>query len=363
MDVLSDVLTTVRLQSEIHFCPQLSAPWGVDISAQRDRAIFYVLSRGSCYLEVDGLESPVPLVGGDVAMLPHGAAHILRDHLQTPAIPLEELLREGCAGKAPRAFHHGGGGAKSALVSGYFKFENRAANLFLAALPLLIHIRAEDGQSVPWLDATLKFLAAESTSDVPGAQIIMARLTDALFIQILRAHMAQRAIEAHTCEKEAGMLRALIDPQIGKALKLIHQQPDHPWTVAALAERVGMSRTGFAVRFTQVAGVAPLDYVRKWRMQKAIDFLRQGEENLDEIAGRVGYESGAAFSKAFKREMGLPPGLYRKAQVRSVTQVLRSEAQRDSRSRRTRNVDPCVNRQSCGGKRRASSTYMVDENP
>ena len=266
---------------------------------------------------------PPGLVGGDVAMLPHGAAHILRDHLQTPAIPLEELLREGCAGKAPRAFHHGGGGVKSALVSGYFKFENRAANLFLAALPLLIHIRAEDGQSVPWLDATLKFLAAESTSEVPGAQIIMARLTDVLFIQTLRAYIAHDAKDDQTCTNAASMFRALIDPQIGKALEVIHHQPAHPWTVAALAERVSMSRTGFAVRFTTMAGVAPLEYVRKWRMQKALDFLRQGEEPLEAIAGRVGYESGAAFSKAFKREMGLPPGLYRKAQGSAVTQVLR----------------------------------------
>jgi transcriptional regulator GlxA family with amidase domain len=140
----------------------------------------------------------------------------------------------------------------------------------------------------------------------------------------LRAYIAQDAKDDQTCTNAASMFRALIDPQIGKALEVIHQQPAHPWTVAKLAERVRMSRTGFAVRFTQVAGVAPLDYVRKWRMQKASDFLRQGEENLEAIAGRVGYESGAAFSKAFKREMGLPPGLYRKEQVRSVNQVLRS---------------------------------------
>ncbi len=292
MDVLSDVLTTVRLHSAIHFCPELSAPWGIQVSAQRDRAIFYVLSRGSCYLEVDGLASPVPLVGGDVAMLPHGAAHILRDQVHTPAIPLEALLPEGCASTAPRAFHHGGSGGKSALVAGYFTFGQRAANHLLAPLPPLIHIRAEDGQSVPWLEATLKFLACESTSEVPGAQLIMARLTDVLCVQILRA--------------------------------LMHQQPDHPWTVAALAERVSMSRTGFAVRFSKMAGVAPLDYLRKWRMQKASDLLRQGEEPLEAIAERIGYESGAAFSKAFKREMGITPGLYRKEQVRSVNQLLRS---------------------------------------
>ncbi|NOT58952.1 MAG: AraC family transcriptional regulator [Acidobacteria bacterium] len=315
MDVLSDVLTTIRLQSALHFCPELSAPWGIKVSAQSDRAIFYMLSRGSCYLEVDGLTASAPLVGGDVVMLPHGAAHILRDRPRTRAIPIEKLFGEGCASNTPRAVQHGGGGEKSALVVGYFKFENQAASNFLASLPPLIHIRAEEGQNVPWLEATLKFLASESTSDAPGAQIIMARLSDVLFIQILRAHIAQCAKASHQCENKASMLRALLDPQIGQALKLIHQQPDHSWTVAKLAEQVSMSRTGFAVRFTQVAGIAPLDYVRKWRMQKASDLLRQGENNLDEVAIRVGYESGAAFSKAFKRETGVPPGLYRKEQA------------------------------------------------
>ncbi|HKX27013.1 MAG TPA: AraC family transcriptional regulator [Blastocatellia bacterium] len=314
MDVLSDVLTTVRLESAIHFCPELSAPWGIKVPVQSDRAVFYVVSRGSGYLELEGQESPISLVGGDLVMLPHGIAHVLRDRLQTPAIPLEELLKDGCPSGATRAMKHGGGGERSAIVSGYFRFENRAARLFLSALPPLIHIRVEDGQAVPWLDVTLRFLASESTSETPGAQIVMARLTDVLFIQILRAHLLQDAKtnRNEACRSQASLLRALIDPQLGKALELIHQQPHYPWTVAELAEQVGMSRTGFAIRFTRIAGLAPLDYVRKWRMHKAGDLLRHGENNIDEIAGRVGYESGAAFSKAFKREMGITPGVYRK---------------------------------------------------
>jgi AraC-like DNA-binding protein len=198
------------------------------------------------------------------------------------------------------------------MVSGYFRFENRAARLFLSALPALIHIRVEEGQTVPWLDLTLRFLASESTSDAPGAEIVMARLSDVLFIQILRAHITQEAREREICRSKANLLRAMVDPQMGRALELIHRQPHYSWTVAELAEQIGMSRTGFAVRFAKLAGIAPLDYVRKWRMHKAGDLLRHGESNIDEIAGLVGYESGAAFSKAFKREMGIAPGLYRK---------------------------------------------------
>jgi len=166
---------------------------------------------------------------------------------------------------------------------------------------------------VPWLEVTLKFLSSECTSEAPGAHIVTERLSDVLFIQILRAFIVQDARDGGNCKQHAGMLRALVDPDTGKALLLMHQQPNHPWTVAELAREVGMSRTGFAVRFKERTGVAPLDYLTRWRMQKASVLLRQEEASLEEIAVRVGYDSGAAFSKAFKREIGIPPGLYRRA--------------------------------------------------
>lgn len=314
------------LQSAISFCPEMSAPWGIQVPAQEDRAPFWVVSRGSCYLEVDGRETPLPLVGGDLILLPHGTAHTLRDRLQTPAIPLDRLLREGLANEETNSLHYGGGGGKSALVSGYFKFNDCIASQLIAPLPALIHIRAEGGQSggqsVPWLESMLRFLAAESTSNAPGTEIIRARLTDVLFIQILRAFLAQIDEDENSCEKKGSIIRALVDPQIGKALALIHQQTDYPWTVAGLAEQVNMSRTGFAVRFSKLAGIPPLDYLTKWRMEKAGALLLGGEESLDEIAHRVGYESGAAFSKAFKREIGILPGHYRKERIGSVNAIL-----------------------------------------
>ena len=312
MDVLSDVLNTVRLQSAIRFCSTLRAPWGVGFPPQSDRAVFYMVSRGNCYLEVDGLGSPVSMVGGDLVMLPHGTAHTLRDRLQSSIVPAEVLQRLHESGETG-AVQHDGGGETSAIVSGYFMFESQATNFFFATLPELIHIRFEEGHTVPWLDETLKFLAAELASDVPGAQIIMTRLADVLLIQILRAFISRQVKEGNSCNEHAGILRALVDPQLGRALALIHEKPAHPWTVAELASDVGLSRTGFAVRFAKVAGIAPLEYVRKWRMLKAGELLRQGKENVEEIAMRIGYESGAAFSQAFKREIGVAPGHYRRA--------------------------------------------------
>jgi AraC-like DNA-binding protein len=313
MDVLSDVLTTVHLRSAIRFCPELSAPWGISVPAQTDRAVFYFLSRGSGYLESSVTPEAVPLAGGDLVMLPNGDAHKLRDRLDSPVVPLGNVLEGACCeGRPVPTAQHGGGGEKSSLVAGYFIFEDRATNHLLATLPHLIYIPSEEGCTVPWLDATLRFLSSESNSNVPGATIVLDRLTDVLFIQIVRAYIARHEKPEKECREQAGVLRALIDPKMGRALEAIHEHPNHPWTVAELASRAGMSRTAFAMRFSSMIGIGPLDYVRKWRMLKAADLLRRNETSLDDVAGRVGYESGAAFSKAFKREMGVPPGLYRK---------------------------------------------------
>ncbi len=309
MDVLTDVLNTVRLQSAVHFCTELTTPWGIRVPAQNDRAIFYVMTRGSCYLEIEGHKPPVSLAGGDLVMLSHGDAHVLRDRLNSPIVPLAKLMKACSKCDPHRSIHHGGGGSLTALVAGHFIFENQMSKPFLSTLPPLIHIHGEHGQVVPWLDTTLKWMAAETNSKNPGAQIMASRLTDMLFIQILRAHIAEHAGD---CNSKAGWLRAIADPQISKAFEVIHEQPNHPWTVAELASQVNMSRTAFSMRFTQLAGMPPLAYVTKWRMLKAGDVLRQGQATISEIATYVGYESEASFSKAFKREMGVAPGTYRR---------------------------------------------------
>jgi AraC-like DNA-binding protein len=309
MDVLTDVLNTVHLQSAVYFCTELTTPWGIRVPAQNDRAIFYVMTRGSCYLETDTLKLPVSLAGGDLMMLSHGDAHILRDRLNSPIVPLEKLVKACSKCDPHRSIHHGGGGSLTAMVAGHFIFENKMSKSFLSTLPPLIHIHGEHGQVVPWLDTTLKWMAAETNSKNPGAQIMASRLTDMLFIQILRAHIAEHS---GACNGKAGWLRAMADPHLGEAFELIHEQPNHPWTVAELASHVNMSRTAFAMRFTQLAGMPPLAYVTKWRMLKASDILRQSKATMTEIATNVGYESEASFSKAFKREMGVAPGTYRR---------------------------------------------------
>jgi AraC-like DNA-binding protein len=165
---------------------------------------------------------------------------------------------------------------------------------------------------VPWLEVTLKFIASQATSQLPGAEISVARLTDILFIQTVRAYIA--ALLGCDGEQKGNRcwLRTLVDEQIDKALTLIHARPYHSWTVAEPTSQVGMSRSAFFSRFTRLVGVPPLTYVTRWRMHKAGDMMREGKVKTAEIAALVGYESEAAFSKAFKRETGVAPGTYRR---------------------------------------------------
>ena len=177
MDVLSDVLDTVHHTSVIRCRSELTAPWGVGVKAAPDRAYFYVMIRGGGYLEVEGFDRPIPLVGGDVVMLPHGDAHTMRDSLQSPVHQFDELLAEGLrCDEVHRTLRIGGDGAQAALISGEFRFENRGWHPFLAAMPRLIHMRTEGDVTVPWLEATLRFLSAETGSGSPGSAVMVSRL-------------------------------------------------------------------------------------------------------------------------------------------------------------------------------------------
>ncbi|MCW5935960.1 MAG: AraC family transcriptional regulator [Fimbriimonadaceae bacterium] len=312
MDVLSSFLSSVHLASEIYLSVEMSAPWGTSFPDQPDRALFYVLSRGSCYIEVEGEGGPTPLAAGDVVMLPGGSAHTMRDRPFTPTTPVERVLTLGTYDDQG-VFRQGGGGEKTSMIVGRFRFLNHTAIPLLSSLPRLIRMRDDIAHPVPGLAATLRLLSAEARSSLPGKDILMDRLADVLFVELLRTFVAHEEQEGRSLESRGGLLQALMDPDLSKALTLMHKKPEHPWTVAELAERVGMSRTAFAIRFKAKAGVGPLEHLTQWRVQKACELLRETKKGLDEIAWRVGYESGAAFSRAFKREMGVSPGAFRRS--------------------------------------------------
>lgn len=315
-DVLTDVLQTVRVSSARCGRLECAAPWKLGVEASGD-AVFHVVLSGSCELQVEGAPR-TQLRCWDAVTLPHGQAHVL---LEGEASRLERL--EPFEDGKMEFQRVGAQEVTTRVLSGRFCFEERQHNPLLAALPQLLHLRSEEERAVRWLEATLQFMACEADSGRPGSGTVVSRLADVLFIQMVRGHLHHLGDAASWAGECSGWLAALGEPHIGAALGLIHEQPAEPWTVALLASRVGMSRSAFAARFTQLVGEPPLHYVTRWRMQKAAELLRASTATLSEVATRVGYESEAAFSKAFKRWSGVAPGGYRRSVRR---QGLRSAA-------------------------------------
>ncbi len=196
-------------------------------------------------------------------------------------------------------------GPTTVIVSGGIGFRNTPTNPLLAALPLLIHVKGEEGQALPWLTTTLQSFDCEMATDLPGGQTVLTRLADILFIQAIRGYLAQLP------DHQGGWLRALSTPGINLALSAIHRYPEQDWTVSSLAKQASMSRSSFAARFTQLVGVPPLRYLVNWRMNKAVELLHDEQLTVKEIAVQVGYASEVVFSQVFKRWSGYPPRLYR----------------------------------------------------
>lgn len=312
-DALSELLADVRLESSLYLHVEVTDPWAVAYPAG-EVAGFHVVTEGSVWLEVAGRPAPLRLDAGDFVVLPQGAAHVLRGPAPTRAVEVEALAaRLGPEAEWP--VRHGGGGERAAYLCGAFRFGARREHPLLSALPEVVHVRAERGARLPWLETHLAAVTCETRSGRPGAAMVLARLSDVLFVQAIRAHLADLPPEA------AGWLGALRDPQLAKALALMHRHPERAWTVEALGRAVGMSRSHFAARFAAVVGQPPLTYLAAWRVYRAKSLLRDGSARMGSIARALGYGSEAAFGTAFKRETGVSPGAYRRA-VRGVPLAL-----------------------------------------
>jgi AraC-like DNA-binding protein len=302
-DVLTDVLASLRLRGRLFCRSELSAPWSLALPASA-LGHFHVIERGGGWVRLEGEERSHPLAAGDLIVLPHGRAYTLSDGPKAPPVPLASLVHEPASGVCS-ILRHGGDGPATSMICGSFQFEGREGHPLLSLLPPLIHIPGDQGRSAEWLDLTLRFLGQEARHPRPGSETLVTRLIDILFVQVVRAWIEGQP------EGGGGWLGALRDRQMGAALGMIHREPQRAWSVASLAAAVGMSRSAFAARFTALVSEAPLAYLTRWRMHLAADLLRGKGLTLSEVAGRVGYESEAAFSKAFKRQVGTSPGAFR----------------------------------------------------
>jgi len=300
MDPVEDIIAAMRVESALHARLEARAPWGIAF-APGQHTRFGIVVRGRCWMNADGLPRPVALRGDDCFIVRADTRFILQDEATSPLVSCEAIF----AGRSSGTIAFGGEGAPTDIVSGRFAFDSSAGEPLMSLLPPVVHIRVDRDRS-RLLQATLRLIAAETGARALGADLVVARLADVLFIQALRAWCASDGC------RTSGWLAALADRHLGPLVRALHADIAQPWTVESLAAAAGLSRSAFASRFKAVVGDTPLGYLTRWRMYRAKSLLRQSGPSLLEVAARVGYESDAAFSRAFKRTEGMAPGVYRR---------------------------------------------------
>jgi AraC family transcriptional regulator, alkane utilization regulator len=313
-DILSDILRIIRFSGAITLRPELSAPWAIQSLPHADFAKalqaptkrflpFHIMVKGNCWIQaIDG--TPTFLSEGDIIIFPHGDSHILGDRLDREPVLVSRLLPPP-PWSEPLLMQYGGGGEMSKLVCGFLQCEGMLMHPFLKTLPTLIHVRAFAEPIAPLLEAGVRYIIQETECFRAGSMCSLTRLVELMFIEILRNSMQNLST------REVGGLSALKDPVVREALEWIHANPSHPWTVSELATQIGLSRSALAARFTQSIGQSPMKYLTDWRLQLASRQLQDTDDSIAKVAIEVGYESEAAFNRAFKRYIGEPPGVWR----------------------------------------------------
>ncbi|HZP00441.1 MAG TPA: AraC family transcriptional regulator [Terriglobia bacterium] len=330
MDVLADVLRVVRLSGAVFFVAEFSSPWAIESPPSKTLApfimpraecftIFHVLAEGTCWVKVKG-EPPLQMRAGDVLVVPQGDEHVMGSDLALKPTPMRVLIPEMPRPEMP-PLRHGSGGDAARFVCGYLHCDQKFNPLF-STLPRLLCVRSREGNVVLepvgtgnkdrslsfhaglWVNTTLYYLIKEAQN--PSSQPMLARLTELMFVEVLRHYMQELGPD------QKGWLAGLKDPNINRALTLLHAQPARLWTVEDLARDTGVSRSALAERFTELIGESPMRYLTRWRMHLAKQLLCESNESLAEVAGHIGYESEYAFNRAFKRHVGEPPATWRK---------------------------------------------------
>lgn len=324
-DTLSDVLRSVRLRGALYFHVSGARDWAAEAPASREIAAavmpgsehvmeFHVVLSGSCWAAVLGAE-PVHLAAGDIIVFPHGDPHVVSSAPGMRAAPNAAGYFERQAQRRPLPFSlHleaceirtgvDPGPSDTVLVCGFLGCDLRPFNPLIASLPRLLHLRAASGHD--WVLQCMRYALTESTNQGPGASAMLERLSEMMFIEALRRYVQTLP------EDSQGWIAALRDRFVGRALTLLHQSPAEPWTVDELSDRVGLSRSALHERFAELIGQAPMQYLANWRMQLGAALLRDTRITVASVAQQVGYDSEAAFGRAFKRLMGKPPAQWRR---------------------------------------------------
>jgi AraC-like DNA-binding protein len=314
MDVLSEVLKVVRLQGAVFYNGEFSSPWSLcspasstvapHLSAGAEHIIIYHLlteGRASARL-LDG--DRIALEAGDLVIFPHGDSHIIENGLTTKTVDMaKELARLVANGLKLSRF--GGGGEVTRFVCGFMACDPQLSQVFLSGLPPVFKVNIRNDASGRWLENSIRFSVNDADASRAGGEAVLAKLSEVLFVETLRAYIA------HLPPEKTGWLAGARDSDVGKTLALMHRSPAHPWTIALLAKETGVSRSVLAERFRHFLNEPPMSYLTRWRLQLGAQMLTATSHSVAQIASEVGYESEAAFNRAFKREFKTPPARFR----------------------------------------------------
>jgi AraC-like DNA-binding protein len=315
MDAFSEILSGVKLKGAVFFNAELSAPWGFSQPASNIMAariapgaehllLYHLVVEGGAVVEFAENE-PIELTAGDVVIFPHGHAHHMSSGREAIRPFPDYGIHDKIKARDLRPLHAGGGGGISRFVCGYMSCDPHVSRPILSGLPPAFKVNLRTDRSGLWLENCIMHLVEEAASERMGSDAMLAKLSEALFVDTLRRYVASLP------EQQTGWLTAARDPIIGKSLGLMHGRIGHPWTIADLAREVGISRSALVERFTRYLSEPPMTYLTRLRLQVGARSLERTSRGVADIAADVGYESEAAFNRAFKREFGRPPGRYR----------------------------------------------------
>lgn len=323
MDALSDVLRVVRLNGAIYLDGEFAAPWCVSGNAEPslctsllgevERVVsFHFVTTGSCWARLPGEPgSAIRIDAGEIVVVPQGETHILGSSAELKPDAAAQIAADNITAAPGRILKlsYGGNGDVTRMVCGFLGVENVLGNPLLAALPRLFKVDMR-GSNVAWLESSLQFATREAAQTRAGSATVLGKLSELLFVEAIRRYIDTLP------DEQTGWLAGLRDRFVGRALSMMHERPAQAWTVDDLARCVGLSRSVLAQRFTEFVGAPPMHYLARWRLQVAAQQLRGGDTPLAAVAEHVGYDSEAAFNRAFKREFGMPPAAWRKSRGR-----------------------------------------------
>lgn len=307
LDLLSDILTRLSLRGTLYFRTSFTEPWGVRVPSLKNVARFHFAHRGEALVRVEGETESLTLAQGDLVIIPHGTAHVLscKHTGEDKALPLDDVVqRSGFPGYGVLVWGGNESPRDTQLICGHFALASRAKHILFDRLPPFIHLRGYGDEAGPWLDASLKIIGSEAGGARLGGDLIALKLSEAIFAQAVRAHVEM------SMDGDRG-ISGFADKHLVRPLSAVHRTPEAHWSVASMARVAGLSRTGFAERFTIWMGMTPMAYVTSWRMQVARDAIEVRGLSVAEAAAISGYASEAAFSRAFKKEIGASPSAFR----------------------------------------------------